>query len=71
MFTHEGILRKKNLPHGNSLHVCHVALGPLNFKYEIIGQILSTAVGVIFITQSKDNKLGHARSDLLTLHDIE
>lgn len=25
MFTHEGILSKENLPHGNSLHVCHVA----------------------------------------------
>lgn len=57
MFTHEGILSKKNVPHGNSLHVCRVALVSHNFKYEITGQILSTAVGVIFMTQSKDNEV--------------
>lgn len=57
MFTHEGILSKKNLPHGNSSHVCHMALVSRSFKYEITGQILSFAVGVIFMTWSKHNKL--------------
>lgn len=57
MFTHEGILSKENLPHGNSLHVCRVALVSCSFKYEITGQIFSPAVSVIFMTWSKDDKL--------------
>lgn len=57
MFTHEGILSKENLPHGNSLHVCRVALVSCSFKYEIRGQILSPPVSVIFMTWSKDDKL--------------
>lgn len=37
MFTHEGILSKENLPHANSLHVCHVAPVSRRFKHEITG----------------------------------
>lgn len=37
MFTHEGILCKENLPHANSLHVCHVAPVSHSLKHEIMG----------------------------------
>lgn len=37
MFTHEGILSKENLPHGNSSHVCRVAPASRSFKHEIMG----------------------------------
>lgn len=37
MFTHEGILSNENLPHGNALHVCHVALVSRSFEHEIMG----------------------------------
>lgn len=57
MFTHDGILSKENLPHGNSLHVCRVPLVSRSFKYETAGQILSPAVSVIFMTRPEDDKL--------------
>lgn len=46
MFTHEGILSKKNLPHGNSLHVCRMALVSYSLEHKITGQILRPAIGV-------------------------
>lgn len=37
MFTHEGILSKENLLHGNALNVCRVAPVYSSFKHEIMG----------------------------------